>query len=328
MDGRGRELQQVATGTRFWWRVLDAQTPTPPLSRPAAPAYRNAAPFQSAPNFTLQIPRADRRLHAKRRRKSRQGRALAMFSVAVALCGSAAFVALPSTKLSIGYGTDKLVELTSRAIAAAGFGIDQVSVAGQHYALDTDVFDALDLPNVKTFAAFDSAAALKRIERISWVYTAQITRVFPGSLAVQIKERAPAAIWARGDRSYLVDVTGRVLGPVPATHGWILPRLAGEGANIDVPLLLTAIGRNKEIAVQFDHAERISERRWSVVLKHGSRIELAADREVEGLDQVAANSDLRRALAGPPVVVDVRTPGRAVVRPVAPPARTASAQTP
>ena len=74
--------------------------------------------------------------------------------------------------------------LVTQALIAVGFGIDQVSLTGQRYTLDSDVFDALDLGNVKTFAALDTAAALKRIERIAWVDTAQITRVFPGMLNV------------------------------------------------------------------------------------------------------------------------------------------------
>jgi len=201
---------------------------------------------------------------------------------------------------------------------AAGLGISQVSVTGQRYTLDRDVFDALDLPNVKTFADLDSAAALKRIERLPWVDTAQITRVYPASLTIEIRERLPYAQWRRGDRNFLIDATGRVLGPIAANQTWDLPLVSGEGASVEAPLLLTAIGRYGEIGRAFGYAERIASRRWSVVLKNGSRIELGADRDHEGLAQVAANSELRRALAGSPVVVDVRTPGRIAVRPLGP----------
>ena len=205
----------------------------------------------------------------------------------------------------------------TKSLIAAGFGIDQVSLTGQRYTLDSDVFEALDLANVKTFAALDTAAALKRIERISWVDTAQLTRAFPGALNIQIQERIPAAIWSRDGGSYLIDATGRTLGPVPPVNGWVLPHIAGEGANADVPLLLMALYRHKEIEAQFSHAVRVAERRWSVVLKNGSRLELAPDREIEGLDQIAASSVLRQSVLDSPVIVDVRTPARAVMRPAA-----------
>jgi cell division protein FtsQ len=63
-------------------------------------------------------------------------------------------------------------------------------------------------------------------------------------------------------------------------------------------------------------ADRIGARRWSLLLKNGSRLELAADREVEGLELISSNPVLRRALAGSAYAVDVRTPGRLAMRPL------------
>lgn len=266
-------------------------------------------------NFTLQIPRCDRRIRPRRRRSAfKSGLVVASWLFFVA--GGAAVMAVSVAEIRLADVLTSSRNSANTALIAAGFGIDQVSLTGQRYTLDQDVFDALDLPNVKTFAALDTSGALKRIERISWVDTAQITRVFPGMLNVAIKERAPTAIWSRGDKSYLIDATGRTLGPVQDANGWVLPHISGEGAPADAPLLLTALSRNKDIEAHFSRAERIAERRWRVVLTNGTRIELAADREVEGLDQVATSSTLRRAVGGAPFVVDVRTAGRAVMRPL------------
>jgi cell division protein FtsQ len=294
MDGRGSELQQVDTGSRFWWRALDAQTPPPVM--PVSAAHFSAQPSrqtaQPAMGLTLQVPKSDRRKVSRNRKKKTNGVWLVFAACLVAVSGAA-------------------------AILAGAMPANAARDAGQRYTLDQDIFDALDLANVKSFAELDTIAALKRIERLSWVDTAQITRVFPGALNVDINERVPAAIWSRGDKNYLIDVTGRTLGPLPANSGWVLPHLAGEGANTDAPLLLMAISRHKEIQAQFHHAERIAERRWSVVLNNGSRIELGADREVEGMDIVASASVVRQAILASPYVVDVRTAGRATIRPLA-----------
>jgi cell division protein FtsQ len=327
LDGRGRDLQQVETGSRFWWRALDAQTPSPVLPRTAPatrPATRPNTDFQAAfadrsstPSLglTLQVPKGDRR-RKQRRPKSKGFGGLLIAALLVVVAGSAAAFAISAPAFALRDVKDKANHIATRGLIAAGFGIDQVSLTGQRYTPDTDVYDALDLANVTTFAGLDTAAALKRIERLAWVDAAQITRVFPGVLNVEIKERIPAAIWSRGDKHYLIDATGRTLGPVPAHNDWQLPRLAGEGANVDAALLLTAVSRHKDIQGQFNYAERIGERRWRVVMKNGSRIELGADREVEGLDQVATNITLRGALADAPEIIDVRTAGRAVMRPL------------
>jgi cell division protein FtsQ len=266
-------------------------------------------------SLTLQIPRSDRRLRPRRKpAKIKTGVVIASLSIVAATAAAVLAVFLPETALRDAQNAFRYY--TTQALVVSGFGIDQVSVSGQRYTLDSDVFDALDLTNIKTFAALDTAAALKRIERISWVDSAQISRVYPGNLNVRIRERLPTAIWTRADTDYLIDATGRTLGPVHKNNSWALPRITGEGANTDAPVLLAALGRHKGIQNQFDHAERIAERRWSVVLKNGSRIELAADREVEGLDQVAASTVLKRALMDQPSIVDVRTSGRAVTRPL------------
>jgi cell division protein FtsQ len=323
MDNRGRELQQVGTGSRFWWRVLDAHTPqTAASNSPPRPVLR---PFHSRPavpapsqSFTLHVPRGDRR--RSKRKASKASNLAIVFAGLMAITGSGTVVALTLSDVSVQQVRDNIRHYTTVALISAGFGIDQVSLTGQRYTIDSHVFDALDLTNVKTFSALDTAAALKRIERISWVESAQMTRVFPGMLNVEIRERTPSAIWQRGDNSYLIDATGRTLGPLPPANEWKLPTVVGEGANEDAAMLLAALSRHSDVQAHYHYAERIAERRWSVVLNNGSRIELGADREVEGLDHVAANRTLRKALNGATVIVDVRTAGRAVIRPLVTPA--------
>ena len=57
-----------------------------------------------------------------------------------------------------------------------GLRIDQVTVSGQRFTPDADVFDALDLLNVRSLLSIDSAAARERIERLPWIATATINR--------------------------------------------------------------------------------------------------------------------------------------------------------
>ncbi|MFT3733223.1 MAG: FtsQ-type POTRA domain-containing protein [Hyphomicrobium sp.] len=230
--------------------------------------------------------------------------ALALVSVGVAVA------TLPVEKL-------RAIDLTAKLnglMIAAGFGIDQVNLSGQHYTADSDVFDALDLQNVKTFAAFDSDEALKRIERIPWVDTAQLTRNYPGTLDIVIHERVPAFVWTRGNTNYLVDATGRTLGPVPAASSWNLPRVVGSGADSEAVLMLSALRQYPLIERQYAYGERIAERRWRIVLKNGSELELAADREIEGLQEIASARQARVAITGKPMIVDVRTSGRIAMR--------------
>ncbi|WP_092863067.1 cell division protein FtsQ/DivIB [Hyphomicrobium facile] len=317
-------MQQVESKQRFWWRAAhDAPTPEPDAARWTQPSSRTAEARgpatrgRSATNRTakrspldLQIPRGERRFRGSRRNQRWMKPVPIAAAAIVAVCAGA--FALSFSKLA----AIDFAAKTNDVMIAAGFGIDQVNVSGQHYASDSDVFDALDLPNVKTFAAFNSDAALKRIERIAWVDTAQITRVYPGTLDVVIRERTPAFMWQRGETNFLVDATGRTLGPVPRANTWNLPRVVGEGADTEAILMLSALRQYPLIERQYAYGERIAERRWRIVLKNGTALELGADREIEGFQEVATVREAAATLKGAPMVVDVRTPGRIAIRPL------------
>jgi cell division protein FtsQ len=326
MDGRGSELQQVGTVSKFWWRTHDASAPSP-AACPAAYAFPSETPARNVKitrtppsssaetGLRLQIPKGERRYRPTRRSARAMRRWATGIACVAAIAGAAAFV-MTSQDFNTRDIKNAATERVTALMIATGFGIDQVSISGHRYALDSDIYDALDLPNVRTFAAFDAASALKRIERIPWVDTAQITRVFPGTLEIAIRERTPAVIWTRGNRNYLVDATGRTLGPAPEEHGWVLPHIVGEGGNVEAAILLAAVRRHPDIVEEMSFAERIAERRWRIVLKNGTQLDLAADREVEGLDLIANMKGARKFLAGTAMIVEVRTPGRITARPL------------
>ncbi len=328
-------MQQVETGSRFWWRALDASSLEPNASvvastRPAHWPFNapNKSPSKRAA-FALHVPRDERRRRA-RRRAQHAGKASVLFAfIGTVFLTAAAGVATSTASMSFDDVRQAANARLTTSLVALGFGLDRVSVIGHRFTNDRDVFDALDLANVATLWQLDMSAILKRIERISWVESAQISRVFPSGLDITIRERTAAAIWSRDGKAMLVDATGRVLGPADrqtvAENPKRLPVIAGEGATTDLALMLTALNRRPSLQTLVAKSERIAERRWRLVLNNGSTIELAAEREIEGIDAVTSDMTLTRALKGPPVIIDLRTPGRTTVRPRAAAAATATA---
>lgn len=196
-----------------------------------------------------------------------------------------------------------------------GLRIDQVAVSGQRFTPDADIFDALDLPNVRSLLSINSTAARERIERLPWIATATISRIFPGSLEVQVTERKPAALWIRGQREYLIDATGRVLSAVKPGTERGLPRLAGEGAAKEAKALFDLVARYPAIAQRFVMAERVGERRWTLRLTDGVTVHLGADWEAMAFEALSSVADLGKLISGRDVIVDLRSRGRITVRP-------------
>lgn len=199
-----------------------------------------------------------------------------------------------------------------------GLGIDQVSLVGHRFTTDGEVFDALDLGNVRSFLRFDAKAAKARVERLPWVATAELTRVYPSRLDIRIAERSAFAIWTRGDRQYLIDATGRTLSPVAGSSLPNLPRVAGEGAASQAKAIFDMLADHPGVAGRVVEAERVGERRWDLKLKDAVTLRLPPEGEAHVLKEIDASAELSRLVTTANTMIDFRVAGRAAVRTLSP----------
>ncbi len=277
-----------------------------------ATAGRPAAPNKAAPKTT-------RRVHTRRRRKpqSHVWKYLAVLTVIAAVTGAAIIVT--------GMATGKLAPTTQgpsrfdQVLTAAGFGIDEVAVSGHRFTADSDIFDALDLPNVTTMAALQSAQIQARLRKLPWVATANITRVFPGRVDVAVTERTPFAAWLNGSTTILVDATGRELSAVRDSDWPNLPRIKGAGAPEAANALFQMLASVPEIGQRLQLATRITQRRWQLQLTNGVRLELPPEGEATALASLLAGKSAAAWLDKPNTIVDLRSPTRIAARPSAAP---------
>ncbi|MCU0953563.1 MAG: FtsQ-type POTRA domain-containing protein [Hyphomicrobium sp.] len=202
------------------------------------------------------------------------------------------------------------------AIASAlGFGIEQVSMTGYRQTPHVALFAALDLQSARSLTSFDAEAARGRFERLPWVQSVEISRVWPGQLDVRVKERKAFAIWEREDGAELVDATGRVLGPVKRDaildH---LPRIAGEGAAATAAPLVGALDRYPAIKSRVERMRRHGDRRWTLELADGGRIHLPSSGENSALARLAAEPGLVSRAAQPGQIIDLRSASKIAIR--------------
>jgi cell division protein FtsQ len=298
-------LQQVGGVSKIPKRVplalsLDPDTPTPPP--PPAGQATDASAF---------FPR--------RRPASRQatvGRRLAL-TLFMGLSGALVFSILTDGGRQTRAVATFLPE-TDAVLSWMGMRVEQVALSGQRFTSDADVFEAIDIASTGSLVTFDAAQARERIEKLPWVSTAAISRIFPGALDVRITERLPSALWIDNGREYLVDDSGRVLSALKKGTNVKLPRLSGAGAPAQAQALLDLIVRFPRIAERFEMAERVGERRWTLHLKSGVVVHLGADREAVALAALSSPDELGRLIDTPNIIVDLRTRGRVTVR-IAPP---------
>ncbi|MDX2307579.1 MAG: FtsQ-type POTRA domain-containing protein [Hyphomicrobium sp.] len=201
-----------------------------------------------------------------------------------------------------------------RLARLAGFGIDQVSVTGQRYTSDADLFAALDLEHAKSLASFDPGEVRRRFEQLPWIRSAEITRLWPGELRIRVSERQPFALWEHGSTANIIDQTGRVLSAVKPDAPLDLPRISGAGADREAGALFEQLGQHPDIVRRMASAERIGARRWTLHLKNGVALMLPPDAEATALARLTRRRDADMLMGTANRILDLRARDRIVLR--------------
>jgi cell division protein FtsQ len=261
-------------------------------------------------------PRHDRKAVVRSRGLSSRT-VVKLSALMAALAGAVAFVALTQGGSHAREARPFLDEV-DRLAEQVGLGLRHVYLSGHRMTQDSDIFDALDLVHARSLLRFDTLAARARIERLPWVEAAAVSRVFPDSLSIEITERRPFAVWRRSGREFLIDATGRVLGPSPRGAWAELPRVAGEGAAAAAARVLALLNRHRWLLQRLEEAVLVGERRWTLRLASGAEVLLPADREREALDELMKEPGILRLIETDGVRLDARSLDRLIIRPRTP----------
>ncbi|MBI5137555.1 MAG: FtsQ-type POTRA domain-containing protein [Nitrospirae bacterium] len=181
---------------------------TPPAeAAPARPGAPGAAGARRA--AARNVRKSDQ--SGRRQRKAAGLRRGAVAALVLTLCGAT------------GWGA----WATWDAMRERGFFlVRQIEITGTARLSEADVLARLDLPEKADLPGLDLNAVSDAVLSHPWVERATVRRVYPGTLAIRVWERIPAAVAEAGDKRLMLDADGVVLGP-PEPDMDDLPRLAG-----------------------------------------------------------------------------------------------------
>jgi len=191
-----------------------------------------------------------------------------------------------------------------RALLERQFPFRQVTIVGANHADTQAAARLLSQQLAGGFFSMDLQAVHDKFERLPWVQQAQVRRLWPGRLVVELTEHRAAAAW--NDRATL-DIHGEIFPVMPWTG---LPRLyAPEGMEREVTrrygeftALVAPMGvRVEQIVV----SARLS---WRIRLSGGINVELGRERLAERLTRFTRFYPQAVAAVGPIQRVDMRYP--------------------
>ena len=212
------------------------------------------------------------------------------------------------------------------AVGRAGFTVSGYQITGishmRRALIDAVVTDELrraaeEAGSAKAPQALVNVAEIRRrLLDYGWVKDARVSRRLPDSLAIDIVERTPAALWQSQGQLALIDREGVVLDRVPVDKTPDLPLLIGPGANGQEQQLTRLMEAAPTLKPQLASATWIGGRRWDLNFQSG---ETAALPEGEEAAKAAltkfARLDKESGLLGRGIVrFDLRMPGKMIVR--------------
>lgn len=159
------------------------------------------------------------------------------------------------------------------------------------------------------------AAVRDRVEMLDGVERARVRALPSGALEIRAVERVPVLVWRAADGLKLIDRSGVRVAEIDSRLRRIdLPLVAGEGADRVVPEALALIAAAQPIGGRVRGLVRMGERRWDLVLDRDQVIRLPEAAPVAALGRVLAMAASEQLLDRDLTVVDMRDPGRPLVR--------------
>lgn len=169
-------------------------------------------------------------------------------------------------------------------ISDAGFGIASVQLSGNRRTQPDDILAALGFQPGESIFAADLHAARKRLLALPWVYDADVQRQYPNSISVDVVERLPFALWQTSDLLYVVERSGRTITVARPAQFPHLPLLVGDGAPQSAPEFVDAVSAHRAVSARMKAMQRVSQRRWNLILDGNVTVELPEDGWQKQLD--------------------------------------------
>ena len=205
---------------------------------------------------------------------------------------------------------DKIWQQTAKF----GFKVENVYLEGRKFTSLYDVSKAMGVKTGTPILAISLEDMRLRLQAIPRVKYAEVARVLPDQLHVQIIEREPAAIWQNENKLHLIDNDGVVMEYVDPAQYKNLLLVVGEDAPAHIHDLFNVFALEPEMYKNVAAALRIGERRWNIRFKNGMELKLP-EKDAEVAWQAFSHIEKEQKIMERMVKsVDMRLPDRIFIK--------------
>ncbi len=206
--------------------------------------------------------------------------------------------------------------VVSGVAADAGFGVYEIRITGNRRVPTSTIFAALSLKPGQSIFSVDLPSARARIMALDWIASADVVRRYPGAVTVTVLEKRPFALWQtppdKNGQAHLtvVERSGGVITTRDVEKFAKLPKLVGQGAPEAAGALVDAVLNHRAVSARVAAYERVSVRRWNLILNDGVVVKLPEtkwSRELDALEHLIVDSGI---LERDVTEIDLRSPSQ------------------
>lgn len=216
-----------------------------------------------------------------------------MLMLTLALLGAALLAAL-FVGGHVARSVARLNAISEAFVDDAGFGISQVHLAGNRRVPPDAILAALGFGLGQSIFTADIHAARQRLEKLDWVASADVQRHYPDDISVRIVEKLPFALWQSDAGVYVVERNGKVITANGIGEFQRLPLLLGDGGSSAADIV-DAVAQHRSLEARVRAYQRISQRRWNLILDDGVLVklpELGWQKELDALEHLIVDKGI------------------------------------
>jgi cell division protein FtsQ len=208
-----------------------------------------------------------------------------------------------------GRTVHRIKSAVAGAVSDAGFGVYEIRITGNRRVPTDTLFAALGLKPGQSIFFTDLPSARARILALDWIQSADVVRRYPDAITVTVVEKRPFALWQTPDnRLAVVERAGGIITTQDAASFSKLPKLIGAGAPQSAADLVDAAMGHRAVSARVAAYERVSDRRWNLLLNDGVTVELPEtgwQKELDALEHLIVDDGI---LERDVTEIDLRSP--------------------
>ncbi len=200
------------------------------------------------------------------------------------------------------------------AAKAAGFAIKAITITGTRELTEAEILDMAGVGPRNSLVFLDVADVRARLKAVPLIKDANVSKLYPNRLLIEIEERQPTALWQKDGAVSLVAADGTPIDDLKDPRFQRLPLVVGGDANKHLDEYAEVLDAAGELRDRIRAGIYVAGRRWTLKTDSGLAIDLPEKDPADAVARLALLEHDGHILEKDVLSLDLRIAGRVVAR--------------